>query len=220
MSPPADIGYNRVTEVKVLRSLVLLSVILLPSTTSPRPAQPSGPCSYKVTIRVDENFSDEERAQIKAATHDWFIASGSRLCFTLTFFTPTRLEFSIYRSDGYSSIYSPRTRWVPPYVTKAGCDYNQDACMAITVRGKTDPPTADVLVGTINEKFPSLIKHELGHLLGLPHSPSESDLMWFKIRKDTPISSRDKAVLNCLLKPGRLLRWNTACTYPPEGGPP
>jgi hypothetical protein len=188
--------------------ICFLSLLFLAIATKafPRPATRQ-PCAHKLYMRIDDSFNDHERTIIGHAANLWYRASAEQLCFILSHVSINRSEFATHRTDKYLTIYSPRS--VLPYARKAGCQYEQDACLGITIRGK-DPSSTDILIGVINDKFLTLIAHELGHVLGMRHGNPE-DLMGEKIKLHATTTEHDKQVLNCLLTHGRLLRWNTAC---------
>lgn len=170
------------------------------------------PCERKVILRVDDRFSIDERRLITKAASAWSQAAKGRICFKLVDVEVGVIEAANYMIDMRSTIYSGRYAWQPlAAILLHGCLVHE-GCLGVTV-GYKNLKSPDIFI-LVRERLLNLFTHEIGHALGLPHSPNRGDIMFEQIRKKGGISKRDISVLNCLIKIGLPMEVNEkVCRY-------
>jgi len=181
-------------------------------------------CEHRLQLRVDTAFTLDERADIVEAARRWNKASSGAICFTLSLArVDDTAERSRYRHDGVATVYSGRVAWQRHEAVRETGDieFGNDI-LAYTVWEESPqqkrgvPLSADIFVFRRGrERFLTLVTHEIGHLLGLAHSPNPSDLMASPPSAHVDgISQEDRRVLQCLLRHGQLrLQHSVDCQH-------
>ncbi len=166
-------------------------------------------CPHTILIRVDNSFSLNEKSEIKKAIVEWYMASNRKICFELIY-QNIGDESKTYFEDKFNTIYNAESGWGKKLALKYNCEYKKEKCMGITFGGKH--LKSDVFI-TEKYKFFSIVLHEIGHVIGLPHSDDIDDAMHVKVRKNIVITDRDKIVLKCIMDKNKVNGWIKSCSY-------
>lgn len=168
----------------------------------------SMPCrSDCIKIHIDKDFGKQKKHLIKVALKDWERASYNKICFSTKEVDVSKPENFMH--DNKITIYSGNHAWHFVVAKHSQCEYLKDNCLAITIRGYNF--TSDIFIAADNNKFLSLIRHEIGHVLGLKHSLLYNDIMYSFIRNNMEISSITRIRLQCLIDNNKLLNWSNEC---------
>lgn len=173
------------------------SPIVIPQTYSNK-------CWYKINIRVDKLFTEQERYLISAAFETWHTADR-RACFYLRN-ANVENEQNIYLNDDRITIYSCKKEWQRKFaINRHNCDPNE-GCLGVVVKlGKSD------MFLIRREYFKSLVIHEIGHILGLQHTQDIKDVMNETISGNTILSNNDIRKLKCLIVNHNILTHPNNC---------
>lgn len=174
-------------------------------------------CKTTIVLRIDDKFTKEQQEDIREATRTWYKASKRRICFLIGEIPIPKSEALTWRNDGCFTIYSGEYRWQKRVARKQGCVYKGKLpCVAITIMGKPDGIGGDIFIVRSN-KFRALMLHEIGHIMGLPHSMNKKDVMYKIIKNDCLVPTRnDIKVVECLLNNNKVAVWNNDCLYEKE----
>lgn len=166
-------------------------------------------CKFDLEYGVDSTFSDQDYSLIMAAAANWILASDKQLCFTLYTVDVNWYDHFVFLSDDSSIIYNTHGGvwqqvglWLNPHCQRTGC-------VGLAFR------TGDVFLTDYNLYLIAI--HEIGHTLGLSHSPNRKDIMYHSVGV-MKVSAEDKRVLKCLIEHKQPLWWgNPNCPYEKRG---
>jgi len=185
----------------------LVAVVLLLCATCGGQAHAGGRCRRTLLLGVDSLFTKRERAEIAVAVANWTAASGGQVCFRIAP-CDTSAEERTHGSDGEFTIYS----WKRPWQLKAAgpCAANR-TCLAITA---TEPGgrAADIFVIEKDIRYlRATIEHEMGHVLGMKHTPIFDSIMFPKANAAKTIANVDREALACLMANQSLIHGADRC---------
>ena len=110
-----------------------------------------------IGLRIDEDFTAYERAHILRSVADWNFALNGQVAFDIAY-NAAPAGWSIVRSDSSSAVLAQTSS----YGTR----------LAVTVSTGKGGGAIYLLVDRLKEHdLPSVVMHELGHVLGLRHEP-------------------------------------------------
>jgi hypothetical protein len=168
-------------------------------------------CQRIIIVRVDNSFSKKEKTEIEKSATKWHFASLKRICFGIIYHNIYN-DSTTYFSDNISTIYNVNSDWKKVVAQEQRCKYEKNKCMGVAISHNGNQLGADIFI-IKRHKFYPLILHELGHLLGLPHSDNPNDTMFQEIKRNLIITERDKSVLRCLMKSNQVTDWTNRCSY-------
>jgi hypothetical protein len=199
-------------EILVFKTLIGITLFLIPAYSLGK-----NKCRKTIILRVDDRFTKKQQKIIHKATRIWYKLSKRQICFTIEETTIGRHEKTNWRYDGFSTIYSGKYRWQREVASKEGCARkNEEKCMAITLMGRPNGIGGDIFI-VETRKFYALITHEIGHILGLSHSPNGADLMYkFISHGKIKPTAHDRNAVECLLRNDKVAVWNNNCVYEKE----
>jgi hypothetical protein len=186
-----------------MKWLVVLALLVFPIHSY------AGECDYLVALRMDKSLTKKQKNTVERAARSWHKASNKRICFYIIEADVSKIED--YSRDDMTTIYSGNHPWHIVQANNHGCIYQLDKCLGITTPSKTRKHVHDIFL--IKKKdFYQLVKHELGHVLGLQHSKNPKDLMYEDVRSYIKkLSKNDIRILKCLLDTKQLKNWSHTC---------
>jgi hypothetical protein len=156
---------------------------------------------------VDSLFTKRERAEIVVAVGDWTAASEGHVCFRIAP-CDTTAEEKTYGSDGEFTVYSWKRPW---QVKAAGPCAASKTCLAVTA---TEPAgrASDIFVIERSIRFlRATVEHELGHVLGMRHTPIFESIMYPRASAARTIAKVDRESLACLMANQSLIHGADRC---------
>ena len=200
----------KVVYLAILMATIGLFAYVLPTSKPPRPENfvmslGFSECKFEREFAISSSFSPIERAMVEAAMASWVLASDKQICFTLYTKKIKWYEYLTFLKDGVSTLYNTQESvweqaglFLNPYCQRIGC-----VGLAFASR--------DVFLTNYQLYLVSL--HEIGHTLGLGHSPNKADIMYYSVGA-IRLSNEDKRVLHCLMQHKKPLLWgNPDCQY-------
>lgn len=162
-----------------MRSLAFLAAILLSACGSPPSFEESpGRWMWKeCTIHVDAVLEDVARS----AADKWNVIDADQPTLTIVVEAGDS-SFNQSSSARYGQVPDPNQVGVT-YVWTAGDPELQGQIVEADIILSAVAPWDDGLFPIYSRE--TVLLHEMGHLLGLPHSRDETDIMWPIIPKDT-----------------------------------
>lgn len=154
----------------------------------------------KLSVSYKGNFPEGFQDVVRQSCEKWTRAAGKNKQ------GESRIQFSIVDDNADVRLIAVEagrltrekpdgTGWeIDPYTTGQARAFGADGTPVDSIDDKVAYYECYIAIPNNNESLRRTVTHELGHALGLPHSPYESDLMFPYARVDNP-SKRDLGTL-------------------------